>query len=386
IAAPIARCKDITIALDETGSYSLNSAELDDGSNAGCSTSLSTSVSSFSCDDLGEQIVTLTATSALGQQATCQATVTVVDTIAPTANCIEVTMNTIPQSLFVYRTQLFQTSEDNCGIGSIEFLDDALIDCEDIGVTQVRIEVRDHSGNRDTCAITVTVDFEFEPVVAGCDGETYSVELEDDGTYLLNEDDLFAILRFSDGVECRDFPDLNPTASQALFTCSSLGESVPVTFSLTEPGQAPSTCQALIIVEDQIDPVCATAPQLAVKAFLSGAFDATTGLMRDDLRVLGLVPIVDPYGNFSVVATRSVLEVTGPDAIVDWVQLELRSATDPTQILHVKSVLLQRDGDVVDWDGVSPVTLPGVAAGNYYVAIKHRNHLAMMTQTAVTLE
>ncbi|MEM9526614.1 MAG: hypothetical protein AAGA31_08395, partial [Bacteroidota bacterium] len=244
----------------------------------------------------------------------------------------------------------------------------------------------DHSGNRDTCAITVTLNYELEEVEAGCDGENYFVELEDDGTYLLNEDDLFAILRFSDGVECRDFPDLNPTASQALFTCSSLGEAVPVTFSLTEPGQVPSTCQAFIIVEDQIDPVCATAPQLAVKAFLSGAFDATTGLMRDDLRALGLVPTVDPYGNFSVVATRSVLEVTGPDAIVDWVQLGLRSATDPTQILHVKSVLLQRDGDVVDWDGVSPITLPGVAAGNYYVAIKHRNHLAMMTQTAVTLE
>ncbi|MEM9931473.1 MAG: hypothetical protein AAF840_16810, partial [Bacteroidota bacterium] len=153
-----------------------------------------------------------------------------------------------------------------------------------------------------------------------------------------------------------------------------------------EPGQAPSTCEAFIVVEDNIDPICVTAPQLSIKAFLSGPFDPTTGLMRDDLRALGLVPIVDPYGNFSVVATSAVLEVTGPDAIVDWVQLELRNAADPTQIEHVKSVLLQRDGDVVDWDGVSPVTFVGVPAGNYHVAIKHRNHLAMMTQLPIPIQ
>jgi len=46
--------------------------------------------------------------------------------------------------------------------------------------------------------------------------------------------------------------------------------------------------------------------------------------------------------------------------------------------------LLQRDGDIVEVDGVSPVsfTLPN---GDYYVAIRHRNHLGAMTAQPITL-
>ena len=39
--------------------------------------------------------------------------------------------------------------------------------------------------------------------------------------------------------------------------------------------------------------------------------------------------------------------------------------------------MVQRDGDIVDVDGVSPVTFNGIADGNYILTVRHRNHLGL---------
>ena len=46
--------------------------------------------------------------------------------------------------------------------------------------------------------------------------------------------------------------------------------------------------------------------------------------------------------------------------------------------------MIQRDGDIVDVDGVSPLAFP-VEEGDYHIVVKHRNHLGMMTAAPVTL-
>ena len=132
---------------------------------------------------------------------------------------------------------------------------------------------------------------------------------------------------------------------------------------------------------------------VAAKAFLEGPFNSGTSLMNDALRSLAAFPTTDPYpglgythvgsGNSGTVAP-AVLAVSGNNAIVDWVLLELRSSSTPTTILASRSALVQRDGNVVDLNGTSPVSF-GVAPGNYYVAVRHRNHLACMTSAAVAL-
>jgi len=73
-----------------------------------------------------------------------------------------------------------------------------------------------------------------------------------------------------------------------------------------------------------------------------------------------------------------VLDVTGDDAIVDWILVELRDADQPSTVLATKAALLQRDGDVVDVDGTSPVNFCGTGEAAH-VALRHRNHLAVMT-------
>ncbi|WP_452598901.1 glycosyl hydrolase family 18 protein [Pontimicrobium sp. MEBiC01747] len=124
------------------------------------------------------------------------------------------------------------------------------------------------------------------------------------------------------------------------------------------------------------------------KVYLQGAaLNPNTGeetLMRDDLRVEGLLPTTSPYSIAPATCNASVFNTTGPDAIVDWVLVELRNAADNTAVVIQQSALLQRDGDVVATDGVSPLSFTQTA-GNYYVAIKHYNHLAIMTTNTIAL-
>lgn len=133
---------------------------------------------------------------------------------------------------------------------------------------------------------------------------------------------------------------------------------------------------------------------LAVKLHLEGPYDTGTLLMRDDLRAAGTVPSIEPYtalgypnaaSGGAETTTAGVLAVSGTDAIVDWVRIELRSSTDPTVLVATRHGLVQRDGDVVSAaDGVSNVTI-GNIPGSYYVVVRHRNHLGAMTATALAL-
>lgn len=137
-----------------------------------------------------------------------------------------------------------------------------------------------------------------------------------------------------------------------------------------------------------IDPV-----NVSLHVRLEGPYDLNTGLMKDDLRVAGLLPLQEPYsglghsqvaGGGGEATNAAVLAVSGNDAVVDWVRLELRSQAAPEVILATRQALLQRDGDVVGVDGASPIQF-GVGAGNYFLAVRHRNHLGAMTSTAIGL-
>ncbi|WP_019987196.1 Ig-like domain-containing protein [Rudanella lutea] len=131
--------------------------------------------------------------------------------------------------------------------------------------------------------------------------------------------------------------------------------------------------------------------RLSPKVYLQGALFGVTGsLMRDDLRVGGYIPASHPYTTLNPITpitsiAAGVTAVTGNDAIVDWVFVELRSEANPATIVDSRAALLQRDGDIVGVDGVSSVTFATALSGNYYVAVRHRNHLGVMSQSALPL-
>ena len=191
------------------------------------------------------------------------------------------------------------------------------------------------------------------------------------------------------------------------------------------------------ILDDNVNPAVAGATlhilvtkdiTLELRVYLSGALINNGGatapdgrpLMRDDLRVSPFngntyIPSSDPYSdknqftlpllveqsaleaNFEHKGTAglradlktigdptSVFAVTGPDAIVDWVYIQLRDKTDDANIITTRSALVQRDGDVVDMDGVTGVRVPGLPVDSYYIVVRHRNHLGAMTAVPQT--
>ncbi len=131
---------------------------------------------------------------------------------------------------------------------------------------------------------------------------------------------------------------------------------------------------------------------------LQGAYEASSGLMRDDLRSKGYLPITQPYNvppfNHAGGETLStaVLAVEGDKAVVDWVLLELHDASSDA-VLGSKAVMVQRDGLLANpQTGANTLDFMGVAPGNYRIGIRHRNHLGVtshpvaLAQTATVVD
>ncbi|HEX2616550.1 MAG TPA: PKD domain-containing protein [Flavobacteriales bacterium] len=133
--------------------------------------------------------------------------------------------------------------------------------------------------------------------------------------------------------------------------------------------------------------------RVPLRVMLEGPFDSTSHWMRDDLRALHWLPATEPYSSAGYgflgegggeVLPAGADAITGADALVDWVVVEVREAAAPTHVIASRAALVQRDGDIMDVDGTGPVRLP-VTAGNYHVAVRHRDHLGAMTATPLAL-
>jgi hypothetical protein len=122
------------------------------------------------------------------------------------------------------------------------------------------------------------------------------------------------------------------------------------------------------------------------QVFLQGPLlsPTTPGLMNDNLRAAGYLPTTSPYAD-AATCNASVFAVTGNNAIVDWVWVELRAANNNQKRINGRSALLQRDGDVVDVDGVSSILMQA-APTSYFVIVKHRNHLGAMSASTFGLK
>jgi hypothetical protein len=155
------------------------------------------------------------------------------------------------------------------------------------------------------------------------------------------------------------------------------------------------------LAEFGIFPESGITPPLTIlnaKVFLT-SLDTLTGLMNNYFASLASFPMTDPYSlspfnsnfihvnNSTIASTTPIaLSNTGGNAIIDWIFIELRTGlSNATSVIYTKSALLQADGDIVDMDGISPLSLANVPAGNYYVALRHRYHLGIRTAQAVPL-
>lgn len=183
---------------------------------------------------------------------------------------------------------------------------------------------------------------------------------------------------------------VNASGGRPPYTGTGIFTSYSGTYTFTVMDSSSCSASATITLTDPGNP--SNDLVLSARAFLQGPFDTGTMMMHDSLRTKGLIPLIEPYtgmpylkpligesGGTSV--PPAILEINGPNAIVDWILIEMRHAGNPANIVATKRALIQRDGDIVSAsDGMSPVHIQNLAAGDYYVGIKHRNHLGVMTQ------
>ena len=111
-----------------------------------------------------------------------------------------------------------------------------------------------------------------------------------------------------------------------------------------------------------------------IKVFLQGPYDNNVHIMKTDIN--SILPFSDPYSQ-----NESVGSI--PSGIVDWILVELRS--DVNTIVKTRAAFLMNDGSIHDIDGSDHINFSEVSGGDYYIVIKHRNHLAVMSANTVSL-
>ena len=140
---------------------------------------------------------------------------------------------------------------------------------------------------------------------------------------------------------------------------------------------------------------------LNAKVCLESAFDNdVAGVeMITDLNVLDLIPTETPYGMspwFHSSYNDYTLEAdildpdlnpgTADEIFVDWVLVEVYKDINGTMtFMDAQSGLIHFNGTIYDSSGYQGIVFPELEAGNYYVNIKHRNHLPIGSENPIAL-
>jgi hypothetical protein len=120
------------------------------------------------------------------------------------------------------------------------------------------------------------------------------------------------------------------------------------------------------------------------KVYLQGPFSSNS--MSTSLNQLSLIPGSQPYNqppwNYN---GNESFNPGSNSTVVDWVLVELRSASNPSQIVARRAAMLKNDGILLEPNGNEGVLFQNVDPGLYFIVIHHRNHLAIMSAAPVQL-
>ncbi|MCK5742391.1 MAG: hypothetical protein KAH48_09255, partial [Chlorobi bacterium] len=115
-------------------------------------------------------------------------------------------------------------------------------------------------------------------------------------------------------------------------------------------------------------------------AFLEGAYRKE--MMSDELRIKNLVPLTpDDSYPYNLDPARASIAVSAiPDSVVDWVVLEFKSELTGEAMFY-KTCFIRTDGKIVNQMGEEWISTEIFKKNaEYYVAIRHRNHLTVITE------
>jgi hypothetical protein len=214
---------------------------------------------------VGANTVTLTVTDVNGNDATCTATVTVEDNVAPEAICQNIAVQLdATGNASIAATDIDGGSSDNCEIASMSVSPDAFT-CADVGANTVTLTVTDVNGNIATCTANVTVG-DNTPPTAVC--QDITIQLDATGNASISAADIDGGSSDSCGID-------SFTASQTAFTCADVGANT-VTLTVTDVSGNSATCTATVTVEDNIAPT-AVCRNITVQLDATGNASVTAG-------------------------------------------------------------------------------------------------------------
>ncbi|WBX72418.1 T9SS type B sorting domain-containing protein [Tenacibaculum retecalamus] len=233
-----ARTQNITVQLDANGNVTITPQQVDNGSGSGCNNNptLSLDKTAFTCADLGNNAVTLTATDGSTTD-TVQAIVTVEDNVAPVVLTQNVTIQLDANgNASITTADINNGSSDNCGIEGIS-LDKSNFTCSDIGVNTVTLTVVDSSANSAGNTAIVTVEDNVAPVVLT---QNVTIQLDVNG----NASTTAAAINNGSSDNCSIS---TYTLSKTVFTCSDLGAN-NVVLTVTDVNGNSDTATAVVTV------------------------------------------------------------------------------------------------------------------------------------------
>lgn len=134
---------------------------------------------------------------------------------------------------------------------------------------------------------------------------------------------------------------------------------------------------------------------LNLKVFLSGAYSENSDTMKTTLNYQNQLPLIPPdtvSGKINPFIYKMQRGDTLPPSfwtmhrnIVDWLILEIRTNKNFASVDTV-AALLRKDGRVLSLAGDTLVPLGrNVASGSYYVVVRHRNHIAVMSSFLLSI-
>lgn len=303
---PVAACQNITVYLDPGGNVSITTNQIDSGSNDNCGIASTTiDVSSFTCADAGPNPVVLTVTDVNGNISTCTSTVTVQDSIPPTAICQNISIQLDASgSASITAAQIDNGSFDNCGIASVT-VSPSTFNCTTPGANNVVLTVTDVNGNISTCNAVVTLNDSVPPVFSGCPAN---------------------ISQNNDSGQCGAIvswtaPTVNDNCSAIVNASHTPGSFFPtgatvVTYIATDPGGNQDTCTFTVTVTDNENPVIANCPaNISVNAGANCAaiVNWTAPTATDNCPGVALASTHNPGTSFALGST--VVTYTATDAL-----------------------------------------------------------------------
>ena len=369
---PTAICQDITVQLDENCEGSVTAQELDGGSSDACGIDfVQINVPGedpviqigYLIHDLGNDVQILGVIDVNGNESTCTSNITIVDVIAPTAICNDLTVEldgngqaTVPAS------DATTASSDNCG-DITSFWDDSDLlfgfTCSDIGVFSAILTIEDASGNSSICTSVITV-LDIIPAIVIC--QDITVFLDELGTASITPEDLDA----GSSDECGILDILiDGDPGPVDFTCNdigihffevgadvSAGSSGSVICSVTIDGSL-SQCEGCL---DTNSPPIAVCNNVTVELDNTGNIfidDIIIGLISagssDNCEIISSTAQPDAFSCSDVGPNPLILTITDNDnlsssctAIIDVVDV-----TPPIAICQDITVQLDENGEVI---------------------------------------